>query len=96
MSMMLSVGFTDLIYTNTQHHTASHSITQHHTVSRVTSRFVPGSTITKHRKNPLQGLHNFGIRENLQLTRLVDAADPDVDVIYVSPFEVSKYAFLKV
>lgn len=36
-----------------------------------------------------KGMHNFAIRENSQLTRLCDAADPDVDVIYISPFELN-------
>jgi hypothetical protein len=36
-----------------------------------------------------KGLHNFTIKQNLQLTRLVDVADPDVDVLYISPFELN-------
>ncbi|OQR95004.1 hypothetical protein ACHHYP_00632 [Achlya hypogyna] len=34
-------------------------------------------------------MDNFAIRQNLQLARLCAIADPNVDVIYVSPFELS-------
>lgn len=36
-----------------------------------------------------QNIHNFSIRENAQLTRLCEALDPDVDIIYISPFKLN-------
>ncbi|KDO28304.1 hypothetical protein SPRG_06354 [Saprolegnia parasitica CBS 223.65] len=34
-------------------------------------------------------MDNFAIRQNLQMARLCAIADPNVDVIYISPFELS-------
>lgn len=36
-----------------------------------------------------QGFFNFAVRENAQLSRLCDAADPDVDVLYITPFALT-------
>lgn len=36
-----------------------------------------------------KAMHNFAIRENSQLTRLCEALDPNVDIIYVCPFEIN-------
>lgn len=37
-----------------------------------------------------KNIHNFPIHQNSQITRLVDLADPNVDVLYISPFEVNQ------
>mmetsp|Transcript_22620 Transcript_22620/g.44816 ORF Transcript_22620/g.44816 Transcript_22620/m.44816 type:complete len:1178 (+) Transcript_22620:87-3620(+) len=36
-----------------------------------------------------KNVHNNNIRQNQQLTRLCEAADPDVDIIYITPFDLN-------
>lgn len=36
-----------------------------------------------------RNLHNFTIRQNSQLCRLMDVQDPNVDVLYITPFELN-------
>lgn len=47
---------------------------------------VPSSSLEAHQR---ASTFNFAVRENSQLSRLCDAHDPNVDVLYLSPFALS-------